>query len=297
MSVSLKEKINKTREKFIRKIEEVLTSHQQIEEVLEQLEEVMVLADVGWSSSQKIINSLKDKTKKTFSLSQVRDILKKEIVNLLAQSQSRFDFNVNQLIIMIVGVNGSGKTTCAAKLAKYLKDRDKKVMMVAADTFRAAATEQLALWGEKINIPVFTGSSGADPASVVFDALRSLKSENLEVLIIDTAGRLHTKIDLMQELEKIKRVVSREIEGAPQEVLLVLDATVGQNALFQAKEFLKFSGITGLFLTKLDGTAKGGCVISISDELNLPIKFIGVGENENDILEFSAREFTEALLS
>jgi fused signal recognition particle receptor len=169
--------------------------------------------------------------------------------------------------------------------------------MVAADTFRAAAQEQLALWGKKLNIPVIKGQYGADPASVVYDAIQSFKARQSDLLLVDSAGRIHTNTNLMQELEKIKRVIHREIEGAPQEILLVLDASVGQNALIQAREFLKFSGITGIFLTKLDGTAKGGSVISIVDELKLPIKFVGTGEDEKDILIFSPQEFVRALLS
>jgi fused signal recognition particle receptor len=169
--------------------------------------------------------------------------------------------------------------------------------MVAADTFRAAAQEQLALWGKKLNIPIIQGQYGSDPASVVYDSIQSLKARSLQLLLVDTAGRIHTNTNLMKELEKIKRIISREIEGAPHEILLALDASIGQNALIQAKEFLKFSGLTGIFLTKLDGTAKGGSVISIVDELKLPIKFIGIGENEKDMLNFSPQDFARALLS
>jgi fused signal recognition particle receptor len=198
---------------------------------------------------------------------------------------------------MFVGVNGGGKTTSLAKLANHYTRVGQNALLVAADTFRAAAPEQLAIWGKRLNIPVIRGQYGADPASVVFDAIQSFKARGLQLLLIDTAGRIHTNVNLMNELEKIKRVVSREIEGAPHESLLVLDASIGQNALNQAREFLKFSGLTGIFLTKLDGTARGGSVISIVDELELPIKFIGIGEGEEDILPFSAEEFTNALLS
>jgi fused signal recognition particle receptor len=198
---------------------------------------------------------------------------------------------------MFVGVNGGGKTTSLAKLAYHFKKEGKNILMVAADTFRAAAQEQLSLWGKKLNIPVIRGQYGADPASVIFDALQSFKAKPFELLLVDTAGRIHTNANLMNELEKIKRVISRQIEGAPDEVLLALDSSIGQNALPQAKEFLKFSGLTGVFLTKLDGTAKGGSVISIVDELRLPIKFIGIGEKEEDMLYFSAEEFVRALLS
>lgn len=197
----------------------------------------------------------------------------------------------------MVGVNGGGKTTSMAKLAHRLQKEGKNILMVAADTFRAAAQEQLTIWGKRLNIPVLKGQYGADPASIVYDAIQSFKAKGYDYLMVDTAGRIHTNINLMNELEKIQRVISRELERTPQEILLVLDASIGQNALIQAKEFTKFSGLTGIFLTKLDGTAKGGSVISIVDELNLPIKFIGVGEKEEDILDFSPQEFVNALLS
>ncbi len=197
----------------------------------------------------------------------------------------------------MVGVNGGGKTTSMAKLARRARDGGRKVMMAAGDTFRAAAQEQLSIWGRRLGVPVVKGTYGADPASVVFDALQAFKAQKADLLLVDTAGRVHTNANLMNELEKIKRVVAREVPGAPQEILLVLDATIGQNAVVQAREFLKFSGITGIFLTKLDGTAKGGTVIGIADELGLPIKFVGVGEGEEDIVEFDAGSFAEALLS
>ena len=197
----------------------------------------------------------------------------------------------------MVGVNGGGKTTSLAKLAHRYKKEGKQIMLVAADTFRAAAQEQLAIWGKRLNVPVIKGQYRADPASVVYDALQSFKIQGFDLLIIDTAGRIHTNVNLMIELEKINRIISREIDGAPHEVLLVLDASIGQNAVIQAKEFLKFSGLTGIYLTKLDGTAKGGSVISIIDELMLPIKFIGVGEGAKDMMDFSPDEFAKALLS
>jgi fused signal recognition particle receptor len=197
----------------------------------------------------------------------------------------------------MVGVNGGGKTTSLAKLAHRYRTKEKSILLVAADTFRAAAQEQLTIWGKRLNIPVVKGQYGADPASVVYDAIQSFKAKGYDYLMVDTAGRIHTNVNLMNELEKIRRVLSREIEGAPHESLLVLDASIGQNALIQAKEFLKFSGLTGIFLSKLDGTAKGGCVISIVDELKLPIKYVGVGEGEKDLLDFSPQEFVNALLS
>jgi fused signal recognition particle receptor len=197
----------------------------------------------------------------------------------------------------MVGVNGGGKTTSLAKLAYRYSQKGHTILMVAADTFRAAAQEQLSIWGKMLNTPVIKGQYGADPASVVYDAIQSFKSKQYDFLMVDTAGRIHTNINLMNELEKIKRVISKEIKDAPHEVLLVLDASIGQNALIQAKEFLKFSGLTGVFLTKLDGTAKGGSVISIMDELKLPIKFLGIGEGAQDLLDFSPKKFANALLS
>ncbi len=197
----------------------------------------------------------------------------------------------------MVGVNGGGKTTSAAKLAARYKREGRRVVLAAADTFRAAAQEQLALWGKKLDIPVVKGSYGADPAAVVFDAAQSFKAQQGDVLLIDTAGRIHTNTNLMAELEKIRRVVARELPGARLESLLVLDATVGQNAILQAREFLKFSGLTGIFLTKVDGTAKGGAAVAITSELGLPIRFMGLGEGADDLVDFSPREFVEALLS
>jgi fused signal recognition particle receptor len=197
----------------------------------------------------------------------------------------------------MVGANGGGKTTSAAKLAAKFKAEGKKVVLAAADTFRAAAQEQLALWGKRLGVPVFKGSYGADPAAVVFDAARSFKAQRGDVLLVDTAGRVHTNANLMSELDKVRRVLARELAEARIESYLVLDATVGQNAVLQAREFLKFSGLSGVVLTKIDGTAKGGAAVAVAAELGLPIKYIGVGESEDDLVEFSPREFVEALLA
>ncbi|MGB8952578.1 MAG: signal recognition particle-docking protein FtsY, partial [Candidatus Aminicenantales bacterium] len=236
-----------------------------------------------------------DRTRKTDSFAVLREILKEELIVILSQHPPVR--NSLPRAMMFVGVNGGGKTTSIAKLAYNYKKGGMQILLVAADTFRAAAAEQLILWGKKLNIPVIKGQHGADPASVVFDAVQSFKAHHYDLLLIDTAGRIHTNTNLMNELEKIKRVIGRELEGAPEEILLVLDASIGQNALIQAREFLRFSGLTGIFLTKLDGTAKGGSVISIADELKLPIKWIGTGEREADMFEFSPRQFIEALLS
>lgn len=297
MLENLKEKLAGTRETFKERFEEILRSSKTRDEILDELTESMILADVGVTSTEKIIDSIRQKSKKNDSFQTIKKILEEEIVKILCQFPNDFNINDSRSVVMMVGVNGGGKTTSLAKLAYHYKDQGKSIMMAAADTFRAAAQEQLALWGKKLNIPVVKGQYGADPASVIYDAIQSLKARSLQLLLVDTAGRVHTNVNLMNELEKIKRVVSREIEGAPHETLLVLDASIGQNALIQAKEFIKFSGLTGIFLSKLDGTAKGGSVISIVDELKLPIKFIGIGEGEKDLLRFSSREFVRALLS
>jgi fused signal recognition particle receptor len=294
---NLKEKLAGTRETFKERFEEILRSSKTRDEILDELTESMILADVGVTSTEKIIHSIRQKSKKNDSFQVIKKILEEEIVKILCQFPTDLNINDSRSVVMMVGVNGGGKTTSLAKLAYRFKDQGKSIMMAAADTFRAAAQEQLALWGKKLNIPVVKGQYGADPASVIYDAIQSLKARSLQLLLVDTAGRVHTNVNLMNELEKIKRVVSREIEGAPHETLLVLDASIGQNALIQAKEFIKFSGLTGIFLSKLDGTAKGGSVISIVDELKLPIKFIGIGEGEKDLLRFSSREFVRALLS
>jgi fused signal recognition particle receptor len=294
---NLKEKLAETRSTLKERFEELLRGDKDREEILERLAESMVLADMGIHSTERIIDSIREKSKKSDSFETIKKILEGEIINTLSQFPSTLNLDHSHSVIMAVGVNGGGKTTSLAKLAYHFTREGKNVLMVAADTFRAAAQEQLALWGKKLNIPVIKGQYGVDPASVVYDSIQSLKARSFELLLVDTAGRIHTNTNLMKELEKIKRVISREIEGAPHEVLLVLDASIGQNALVQAKEFLKFSGLTGIFLTKLDGTAKGGSVISLVDELKLPVKFIGIGEREKDMLYFSPQDFTRALLS
>ncbi len=294
---SLKEKLTETRKTFKGRFEELLRSSKSLEETLDELAESMILADVGLPSTEKIINAIRERSKKNDSFQTTKKILEDEIVKMLSQFPTRFSVDLSQTVIMMVGVNGGGKTTSLAKLAYQFKQKGKSILMVAADTFRAAAQEQLVLWGKKLNIPVIKGQYGADPASVIYDAIHSFKAHSYQFLLVDTAGRIHTNTNLMNELEKIKRVISKQIERAPHEILLVLDASIGQNALIQAKEFLKFSGLTGIFLSKLDGTAKGGSIISIVDELKLPVKFIGIGEEEKDMLPFAPQEFAKALLS
>ena len=293
---NLREKLSRTRQVF-KKLEDLFQSGKRREEVLDDLAEAMILADVGVSTTEKIIEAMRERTNKDDSPSALKEALKEELSALLSKKPDTFESGPGPSIVMMVGTNGGGKTTSMAKLARKAQGEGKKVMMAAADTFRAAAQEQLGLWGKRLDVPVIRAPYGADPASVAFDAVRSFKAQGCDLLLVDTAGRVHTNANLMNELEKIKRIIAREVPGAPQEILLVLDATIGQNALVQAREFLRFSGITGIFLTKLDGTAKGGAVIGISDELELPIKYIGVGEGEEDLVEFEAGNFVDALLS
>jgi len=287
----------KTRLTFKRKFDELLQSGKPHQETLEGLAETLILSDVGMATTEKIVEAIRQKTKKTDSSAGIEAALKEELIRILSRFPSRLSLNAAPGVLMMVGVNGGGKTTSLAKLTHRFQEEGKRVLLVAADTFRAAAQEQLAVWGKRLNVPIIKGQYGADPASVVFDAVQHFKSRRLDYMLVDTAGRIHTNTNLMNELEKIKRIIAREIEGAPQEILLVLDSSIGQNALIQAREFLKFSGITGIFLTKLDGTAKGGAVISIADELGLPIKLIGTGESETDLLDFSAEQFVDALFA
>jgi fused signal recognition particle receptor len=293
----LKTKLSRTRENFKNKLDELFIPGKPRDNILDELSESLILADVGIQTTEKIVDSIRKETKKTDSSQNIQNLLKKEILSVFANLPHNSNLDHPPCVLIMVGVNGGGKTTSMAKLAHRYQQAGKNILMVAADTFRAAAQEQLSIWGKRLNTPVLKGQYGADPASVVYDAIQSFKAKEYDYLMVDTAGRIHTNINLMNELEKIRRVISRELDGTPQEILLVLDASIGQNALIQAKEFIRFSGLTGIFLTKLDGTAKGGSVISIVDELNLPIKFVGVGEGEKDILEFSPQEFVNALLS
>jgi fused signal recognition particle receptor len=288
--------MSRTRRAF-QKIGLIFRSGRPREEVLADLAEALILADVGVTATEKILDALRSGTSKDDAKEDLEKALKTELEAILARPRPAPNAGPGPTVILMVGVNGGGKTTSTAKLAAFHRRAGRTVMMAAADTFRAAAQEQLVLWGRRLDIPVIKGQYGADPASVVFDAVRAFKTRKADVLLIDTAGRVHTQANLMNELEKIRRVAGREMPEAAQETLLVLDATTGQNAALQAREFLKFSGLTGIFLTKLDGTAKGGSVIGIVDELGLAVRYIGVGESEDDLLEFSPRDFVEALLS
>ncbi|MGZ5497875.1 MAG: signal recognition particle-docking protein FtsY [Candidatus Aminicenantales bacterium] len=293
---SLREKLARTRNAF-RKVGDLFRSGKRRDEILDGLEEALIQADVGVPATETIVAALKAKTNKVESEAGLERALKDEIVALLSSRDGGSSAGGGPIVILMVGVNGGGKTTSAAKLAARYKQDGRRVMLAAADTFRAAAQEQLAIWGKRLGVSVVKGSYGADPAAVVFDAAQSFKAQQGDILLVDTAGRIHTNTNLMAELEKVRRVVVRELPDARIESLLVLDATVGQNAVLQAREFLKFSGLTGIFLTKVDGTAKGGAAIAVASELGLPIRYLGVGEGEEDMAEFSPREFVEALLS
>ncbi len=294
---SLRDKLAKTRRAFKERIEDLVKSGKPREEILDELAEALILADVGVAASEKVIQSVREGTRKTDGFAEVLAALKADLTARLSRLPASLDLSGKPSVWMMVGMNGGGKTTSIAKLARRFRDQGRKVGLAAADTFRAAAQEQLGIWGQRLGLPVVQGRYGGDPAAVAFDAVRSAQATGLDILLVDTAGRVHTNANLMQELEKVKRVIGREAPGAPQEILLVLDATTGQNALVQAREFLKVSGLTGIVLTKLDGTAKGGIVVAIADELGLPIKFIGTGEGEDDLIDFSPAAYVEAIFA
>jgi fused signal recognition particle receptor len=294
----LKEGLSKTRDGFTDKVEAILKGNRKIDdELLDELEEVLITADIGIQRTVEIMESLKANVAKQEikDSNDVYNMLKEELTKALRGSETSLNLQRDLTVILVVGVNGVGKTTTIGKLGLYLKEKGSKVIFAAGDTFRAAAIDQLKIWGERNDIDVVYHHEGSDPAAVVFDALQAAKARKCDVLIIDTAGRLHTKANLMEELKKIKRVVEKEISGAPHEVLLVLDATTGQNALAQAKTFNEAVNLTGIVLTKLDGTAKGGIAIGINSELGIPIKFIGIGEKVSDLQEFHPDAFISAI--
>lgn len=295
----LKEGLTKTRESFVGKIEELVTGVKRIDEdFYEELEELLIQGDVGVNTSMELVERLRKRVKeeKIGDPEILKVTLQDEISKLLGKDKPQLNFNPDGLtVILVVGVNGVGKTTTIGKLAHKLKMEGKKVLLAAGDTFRAAAIDQLEVWADRAGVDLIKHGEGADPAAVAFDAVQAAKSRKADILIIDTAGRLHNKSNLMAELEKVARVVGRDLPTAPHEVLLILDATTGQNAVSQAKLFGKAAGVTGMVLTKLDGTAKGGVVIGIKDELDVPVKLIGIGEGMEDLRNFDAEEFAGAL--
>jgi len=261
-------------------------------ETVEALEELLISADIGVSATDRIIAAVKSQSRNGTSL---RDLVKGEIARVFAAVDAPVTVTAHPQVTLIVGVNGTGKTTTVGKLANLLKAEGKNPLICAADTFRAAAVEQLEIWATRAGVDMVRAREGADPAAVVFDAISSGKAKGREPILVDTAGRLHTRVNLMNELEKIRRIASREVPGAPQEVLLVLDATVGQNGVAQAREFMGVAGVNGIVLTKLDGTAKGGVAVAIAHDLKLPIRYVGVGEGIDDLVPFSADEYVNGL--
>ena len=296
--------LEKSKESFFGKLGKALVGKSTVDdEVLDNLEEVLVTSDVGVSTTLKIIERIQKRVErdKYLGTSELDKILKEEIASLLSENNTSdtHDFETppdkKPYVIMVVGVNGVGKTTTIGKLASQFKKKGKKVVLGAADTFRAAAVDQLKLWGERVGVPVISKGMNTDPSAVAFDAVKEGVDQKADVIIIDTAGRLHTKVNLMAELTKIKRVMQKVIPDAPHEVLLVLDGSTGQNAMIQATEFTKATEVTALAITKLDGTAKGGVVIGISDEFKIPVRYIGVGEKVDDLQIFNKKEFVDSL--
>ena len=296
----LKAGLTKTREKFIDKIDEILHGSTKIDdELLDELEETLITSDVGMATTEKLITGLRKGVRKAEinSPADVKNFLANQIREILTEEEgSTVDVTPPRVILMI-GVNGAGKTTTIGKLAAYYSAQGKKVMMAAADTFRAGAIDQLEIWAQRTGSAFVKHSEGSNPSSVALDAARSAVAQKIDVLLVDTAGRLQNKFNLMEELKKINRILGKGIHGAPHEVLLVLDATTGQNALRQAELFSQTAGITGIVLTKLDGTAKGGMIIGIKEQLNIPVKWVGVGERLDDLRPFNAKEFADALFS
>ena len=295
----LKNGLNKTKTSFDEKINNVFSGFRKVdEELLEELEEVLIMSDVGTETSLKIIDNLRQRVKKENikEEQEVKKALKEEIQKILEEVPNSLNLETTPSVILVVGVNGVGKTTSIGKIANRLKQDGKKVVVAAADTFRAAAVEQLEIWANRAGCDIVKKEEGVDPASVVYDAIKITKEKNADVLICDTAGRLHNKKYLMDELEKIKKVIDKEMPNSSKEILMVLDATTGQNAISQVKAFKETVDITGLILTKLDGTAKGGVVIGIVEENKIPIKFIGVGEQIDDMEIFDAKDFVNAFI-
>ena len=295
----LKNGLSKTKNSFDEKINNVFSNFRKVdEELLDELEEALIMSDVGVETSTKIISNLRNRIKKEKIENEedVRNALREEIVNILNEVDNGLKLNTHPSVILVVGVNGVGKTTSIGKIANRLKKDGKKVVVAAADTFRAAAVEQLEIWANRANCDIVKREEGADPASVVYDAIQIVKQKDADVLICDTAGRLHNKKYLMDELVKIKKVIDKEMPESSKEVLMVLDATTGQNAISQVKAFKETVDINGLILTKLDGTAKGGVVVGIVAENQMPVKFIGVGEQIDDMEIFNSEDFAKALI-
>lgn len=299
-----KEGLTKTRQNFSGKVNDLVARYRKVDEdFFEELEEILIQADVGFETVMKLIDDLKMEVKRRNIQDpiEVQSVISEKLVEIYQAGQEQsahLKLQENGItVILFVGVNGVGKTTTIGKLAHKFKSEGKSVLLAAGDTFRAGAIEQLEVWGERVGVEVIKQGEGSDPAAVMFDALQAAKSRKVDILLCDTAGRLQNKVNLMKELEKVKRVIEREIPGAPHEVLLVLDATTGQNALIQAKTFKEVTNVSGIVLSKLDGTAKGGIVLAIRNELKIPVKFVGLGEKMDDLQEFDAEQYVYGLFA
>ena len=294
----IKAGLTKTRENLSNTLGNVFAANEIDEDFYDELEETLILADLGASTAVRVVTKLRQRVNNTNikSVAAAREALKDIMVDILNVGDTALNLSTIPSVILVIGVNGVGKTTTIGKIAKQMVDQGKKVTLVAGDTFRAAAADQLEIWAGRSGANIVRQHEGADPASVVFDGIQSAKSKGSDVIIIDTAGRLHNKQNLMNELNKISRIVTRELPDAAKEVLLVLDGTTGQNGLIQAKQFKEIAGVTAIAVTKLDGTAKGGIVVAVADALQIPVKFVGVGEQADDLMPFQAREFVEALI-
>jgi fused signal recognition particle receptor len=298
----IKNAVKQTQENFTERIQDLVEGKKEIDPgMLDELEAIMIGADIGVTTTTEILDSIRDQMSRKVlqDPQQLREAVREALLRILSVNYTppKEVAEGEPFVILMVGVNGAGKTTTIGKLANRFKADGKNVLLCASDTFRAAAVEQLEVWAGRAAVPIIKQQAGADPSAVLFDALQSAKSKKIDYVIVDTAGRLHTKHNLMAELEKMTRIARREVQSAPHEVLLVIDATTGQNGLTQAKEFTKSAGVTGLILTKLDGTAKGGVVTAIAKELKIPIRFVGVGEKMDDLIEFSPTDFVESLFA
>lgn len=294
----LKEGLTKSRENFVSNVFDIFDTHKYIDEdFYEELEEILVMGDVGVNATEEILDKLRSDVKEHHLKTpmQCKSFLIKEIKEQMRVDASDYEFLKQRSVVMVIGVNGVGKTTTIGKLAAIYKAKGKKVLIAAADTFRAAATEQLEEWAKRAEVDIIKGKEGLDPSSVLFDAVTAANARNVDVLLVDTAGRLHNKKNLMEELKKMHRIVEKNFEGVKQEYLIVLDGTTGQNALVQAREFSQAAPLSGIVITKMDGTAKGGIAIAIQSELGVPVKFIGVGERIDDLQEFDPDSFVDAL--
>jgi fused signal recognition particle receptor len=298
----MKEAVTRTRENLSERIDDIVSFNKQIDRnTLDELEATLIAADLGTTTTHEVLEKLRDKAdrKQIGDVNELKRLLKEELLAILTKANSRPPSSVDggPEVILVVGVNGTGKTTSIGKLANLLKNDGKAVVLCAADTFRAAAIEQLEIWGERTKSDVIKTKPGGDPAAVLYDALEAAKARKSDYVIVDTAGRLHTKTNLMSELEKMTRTAQRLVPGAPHETLLVMDATTGQNGLQQARQFMQSAGVTGIVLSKLDGTAKGGVVVAIARELGVPVRYVGVGEKAGDLLPFDPQAFVDSLFA